>query len=201
MFCGQCGLPLAGPPAHCGLLPGPGASPSAAAALPRRAPVTISIAASFLVRPLTLLTPFLRVVEARNLILRCRGCKLTDYGLHGGVADRPIAAKRWGPIEFQAVIDHSLLGGFTRRPPKRLALLPSTARVSNHRTRAGSETAVAGPKTASPIWRARRAVVVSAPGGNGRSPCYRRAYGPTGAQPFAHLQAEIPRHRSRRVAG
>jgi hypothetical protein len=50
------------------LLPGPGASPSAAAALPRRAPVTISIAASFLVRPLTLLTPFLRVVEARNRI-------------------------------------------------------------------------------------------------------------------------------------
>jgi hypothetical protein len=68
LFCGQCGLPLAGPPAHCGLLPGPGASPSAAAALPRRAPVTISIAASFLVRPLTLLTPFLRVVEARNRI-------------------------------------------------------------------------------------------------------------------------------------
>jgi hypothetical protein len=29
-FCGQCGFPFDGPPAHCGLLPGPGAAASAA---------------------------------------------------------------------------------------------------------------------------------------------------------------------------
>jgi hypothetical protein len=138
LFCGQCGFPLLGPPAHCGFEPGPGASANAGATPTTSAAVARSATTS----RLPLLIPFSPLPPT--------ACRTPEKRAPPDECD-PWGISRF-PAKYNAPSSH---GGHGRHDPR--LLLTSNARL--RRTVAVTVGVRAPLRTPAPVARgsARRA--------------------------------------------